>query len=122
MKVINFNREFYNPLISDTKTATIRSELKCEQGDTFQVQVGENIIGEASCLCTHPVVIDWDSLYVGAGRAKLDTSVIVKRLGFANRDEFFSFYDENYGLPFMGFIHFFKITSLYDEVSNERKA
>lgn len=114
MPTLNFKAKFEKPIADGKKRQTIRKQWTrpIKAGDTLYLYTGlrtkkTKLIKEVKCEKVVPIVIEknqytleGDTVFQDAQRLK----TFAKRDGFATWNEFVSFFEENYGLPFKGVV------------------
>lgn len=108
MPAYSFQERFADDILSGQKRHTIRRRRKraTRPGDRLYLYIGMRtkrcrLIGEAKCSGVESINIYPGRLVIRDGRrmSKPDIDTLAKCDGFENTDEFFSFFEERYGLP-----------------------
>lgn len=112
MVAFNFKAEFAPDVESGEKRQTIRKTQRCKPGDPVQLYTGQRTkqcrkLGDGVCTDAYMVVIS----ETGVSSKNLVITSRKRRAVFAAADGFKSwaamlgFFEKQYGLPFVGFLH-----------------
>jgi len=114
MPVLNFKKQFAPMVESGKKRQTIRAYRKDggnpKKGDKLYLYTGLRTKGcrklkEVVCKATLGVIIDEETMYLESFSLSKSAKKTVAILdGFKNYDEFQSFFEKIYGLPFYGLL------------------
>lgn len=112
----NFKAEFIPKILSGEKCSTIRQTKRCKVGDTMHLYTDLRTkkakkIGEAICFGTAKIKIDkgiiWQ-LSEQEGSTNPKGQRLSTQEGFQNEVELMNFFKNQYGLPFIGYLHAWK--------------
>ena len=116
MVAFNFKEEFAPKIEAGEKISTIRKTARCKAGDKMQLYTGQRTknsrkIAEKTCIAVVKICIDRDTIWSFPERRSEDKPLPVpnRRLhemeGFMNAKEMVDFFEDHYGLPFIGYWH-----------------
>ena len=113
MAILKFYDQFVPDVKSGRKLSTIRSEKKGEVDDTVELfDTSGNMIGEGVLTVILPIKICGEvtainrNIYLNGGK---DTTEIAISEGFKNFEEMKTWFDNQYGLPFSGWLHVWEL-------------
>lgn len=120
MVAFNFQNRFVQDILSGKKQSTIRQSQRCKVGDMMQLYTGQrtkNCTKIADAVCTGIAYIQitekcpWamSSLEGEVWTYEKSGVPFHEYEGFANCALFVDFFRKQYGLPFSGYVHYFKI-------------
>ncbi len=118
MVAFNFKQDFAGKVLSGEKTSTIRKTKRCKVGDKMQLYTGQRTkeckkLADAICVATARFFINEQILWriENCEGAFCNERALHEKEGFKNIKEMMMFFVNQYGLPFEGYIHEWKITS-----------
>ena len=119
MAAINFNQKFIDAVLSGDKPCTTRKTKRCKVGDTIQIYTGQRTKncqkhGEATCTGIGRILISKNGAWYfytidGETFTERDGKPFYQLEGFANHMCMVDFFKDHYGLPFEGYVHYFKL-------------
>lgn len=117
MVAINFKKEFVGAILAGDKAQTIRQKARCKVGDTLQLYTGQRTkycqkISDAICTEVTPIEIHDVMIKVNGQVLQFEEMAKFvhadgfkhKRTDALNMNEFFSFFESHYSLPFIGYV------------------
>lgn len=107
MTAFDFMPRFVPLIESGKKTSTIRRSKRGAVGRKMQLYTGQRtkdcrLIKEVLCTAIYPFSITEFRL---VSCRHPDAGYLWRQEGFSNPTEFIDFFEENYGLPFNGYLH-----------------
>lgn len=118
MVAFNFKKKFAPKVESGEKPSTIRQTKRCDVGDLIQLYTGQRTkfckkLGDAVCIGTAKILVTEECPYESSnceGIVKPDVSIpLYEQEGFSNAKEMQDFFREQYGLPFVGWLHVWRL-------------
>ena len=120
MVAFNFKDKFVQNIVIGTKQSTIRQTKRCKVGDVMQLYTGQRTkyckkIADAVCVGTAKIHISDDmpwKITEPEGDCyfqKNGSMPFHEYEGFSNCALFVDFFRKQYGLPFSGYVHYFKL-------------
>lgn len=115
MVAYNFKKNLVKPILSNEKFYTIRATRRSKEDDKLQLYTGQRtkqckLIGYATCSGTYVVFINEKSVSVEnhrySGVIELDT--FARGDGFKCFEDMKDFFRKTHGLPFQGFITYWR--------------
>lgn len=108
---INFDEQFADDVENGIKTRTVRSKPYCKPGDKLSLVTGlggphYRQLAEAVCTAVTPVTMDVDRMNLNGKDLEQGTEDedFARADGFAEFLEMANWFDNQYGLPFEGFV------------------
>lgn len=116
MVAFNFKKDFVPKIVSGEKSQTIRQTQRCKPGDTMHLYTGQRtkdcqLIGIATCHACYEVSVFGNAVSFSQGAylvTERDLHELAVQDGFADWLAFRDFFKRHYGLPFTGYIHFWR--------------
>lgn len=115
MVAFNFMERWADDVESGRKRSTIRARKRARPGDTLQLYTGQRTkkcrkLRDAVCAAVNEISIDVHGQFVairinGDLLPKEQARAIAIADGFDGVSAFAQFFDDNYGLPFRGWLH-----------------
>lgn len=115
MVAFNFKSQFADAVESGSKRSTIRARKRARPGDALQLYTGQRTkkcrkLRDAVCAAVDEISIDVHGQFVairlnGDLLPKERARAIAIADGFDGASAFAQFFDDNYGLPFCGWLH-----------------
>jgi len=113
MVAFNFKEYFADDIIEGRKLSTIRSTMRCKVGDHMHLYTGQRTkncrkLRDTICCGIAEIFIDEERVWeiIGSiGNIFPANLPLHKQEGFINAEQFVNFFKENYGLPYIGYLH-----------------
>jgi hypothetical protein len=110
MVAFNFQSQFVNLIEAGKKISTIRQKKRCDVGDKMHLYTGQrtancSLIKEVICSAVYPFHIDE---YRRVSCKHPDAGYLYRQEGFNSPSDFIDFFNNQYGLPFSGYLHEWK--------------
>lgn len=115
MVAFNFMPRFAAKVEDGSKRQTIRSSQRAQTGDPVQLYQGQRTkacrkLGDSVCNAAYPLTLHRDKVQFQAGqfhtlRAPEDLERFAHADGFDSWAELVDFFDNQYGLPYNGWLH-----------------
>lgn len=117
MVAFNFRPQYADLVEKGKKRQTIRQKPRCKPGDVMQFYVGQRTkncrkLGEGICTFVEMVEIDEHEIVIGHSeiyRKPIELDKLAVDDGFSDWEAFKEFFRKQYGLPFVGWVHCWKL-------------
>ena len=118
MVAFTFKPEFVAKIKRGEKLSTIRSTKRCNVGDTMQLYTGQRtnkckkIRPDVVCCGVAAITINnlWNLTEPPKGNINPSGKLLHEQEGFKNVMEMVKFFENEYGLPYHGYIHAWRPT------------